>query len=222
MAAEKPKKLVKKRVINRGDMAALGRWATTPIHYNTQHESALSNVTVNKPKVDQGVQYKKGYDEGFEQGLQEGREAARQEVARKVQQLDKVIREVSAPFAELDERAEEEFVRLALALAKQIIRREIQTQPGQIVAVVREALSMLSGSATDIKIHVHPEDAETLREHMSKEEQSRIYEVVDDSTVSRGGCRLRSSSSLIDATIEKQFAALSVQLLGDERNEDAS
>ena len=218
MSADTTKKKVKKRVIERGDVAALGRWATRPVHYNSSHDNALSNVTINKAAKDS--QFQKGYDEGFDQGLREGRDAAQKELQKKMQQFDQLMRNLSQPFASLDEQAEGEFVRLALSLARQIIRREIQTQPGQIVAVVREALSILSGSVTDIKIHVHPDDAQTLREHMSSAEQERTYEVVDDSTISRGGCRVRSSSSIIDATIEKQFAKLSAQFLGDERGDE--
>jgi len=44
-------------------------------------------------------------------------------------------------------------------MVRQLIRREVKLDPGQIVGVVREALGILPISARNIRVVLHPEDA---------------------------------------------------------------
>jgi flagellar assembly protein FliH len=217
----------KKRVIERGDLKALTRWATSgpsgsastavPSANKGVAPAAKAGAKPMAPPKPKEPEFKRGYEEGFEQGLKEGREQGQKALTAQIQAFQKMLNDAEAFYTQLNPKIEEELVKLALTLAKQIIRREIQTQPGQIVSLVREVLSRLSGNVTDIRIHVHPEDAQLLREHMSQAEQEKSWQVVDDSTVTRGGCRINTSSSIVDATFEKQIAAISAQILGDDR-----
>ena len=45
------------------------------------------------------------------------------------------------PFEDLDAVVEDELLQLALALAKQVVRRELRQDPTQVIAIVREAIS---------------------------------------------------------------------------------
>ncbi len=176
--------------------------------------------------------YKEGYDKGFQQGYREGRdkgeaegrEAARAEaekvLAEEVGYLQRLMDCLSQPLARLDEEVERELVSLAMAVARQLVRRELKTDPGQIVAVVREALSLLPLSQRTVTLVMHPDDAERVRQALHLDQVRVPWEIVEDPLITRGGCRVETDVSRIDATVETRLAAAVATALGGERIED--
>ncbi len=120
------------------------------------------------------------------------------------------------PYEEFDERVENEITSLAIQMSKQLIRRELKADAGQVVGVVKEALTALPSSSQNIKLFLHPEDAELVKSALSLEDEAR-WEVVEDPVITRGGCRVETDVSTIDATIENRLLAIIAQALGDER-----
>lgn len=163
---------------------------------------------------------KQAYEEGYARGLEEGRTAGAAEVAARAQRLDALLAALARPFEELDEQVEQELVRLALAIAQQLVRREIKADPGQIVAIAREALAALPVGARAVRLHLHPEDAQLVAEVLSLGEGQRPWELVEDPVLTRGGCRVVTESSRIDATVEARLAALAAAVLGGQREGD--
>lgn len=171
----------------------------------------------------------KGYDEGYQQGNQEGHAEGlaegrkqggeeltvlQQQYAERFQQL---LTALSAPLADLDEEVEHELLLLAVAIAKQVVRRELKTDPGQIVATVKAAAAALPSAARDIILHLHPEDGELLKEALSLTEQGVQWKILEDPLITHGGCRITSETSAVDATVEKRLAQAIAKVLGDER-----
>ncbi len=163
---------------------------------------------------------KQVYEEGYAQGREEGRAAGREEIAACAARLDALLGALARPFEELDEQVEQELVRLALAIAQQLVRREIKADPGQIVAIVRDALAVLPVSARGVRLHLHPEDAQLVNEVLSVGDAQRPWQIVEDPVLARGGCRVVSESSRIDASLEARLAALAAAVLGGEREDD--
>src|SRR5690606_8294057 len=56
---------------------------------------------------------------------------------------------------------EQNAVRLAIAIAEKVVRRELAQQPEITLGLVREALELASGSHT-ITVYLHPEDHAAL------------------------------------------------------------
>lgn len=160
--------------------------------------------------------YAEGHAEGFAQGQAEGRHRMDERAA----ELGALIQALEQPFREMDREVEEQLTRLAVLLARQIIRRELHIDDGQIVAVVREALGLLPVNARHIRVLLNPEDAALVRAHVAGVDEA--WSLVEDSSISRGGCQVISASSRIDSTLERRFNQLAAQLLGDERAQDAT
>jgi flagellar assembly protein FliH len=106
---------------------------------------------------------------------------------------------------------------LAGAIARALIRRELKTQPGQIVAVIRETVALLPASAREVRVHLHPEDAALVRESLAETTMDRAWAIAEDPVLSRGGCRVTSDNSTIDARVEARLGAAIAAALGDER-----
>lgn len=161
------------------------------------------------------------WQEGFEQGRREGLQAAEQEMAERIRHLDQVLQEMAQPLDELDDRVEEELVTLALAVARQLIRREIKTDPGQIIGVIREGVKLLPVTAGNIRLELHPEDAALVRKLLNLDEgDERSWHIHEDPTLTRGGCRIANATSRIDATLETRINQVVAAVLGGERMED--
>ena len=168
---------------------------------------------------------KDGFQQGLDRGLQEGRikgyEEQRQLLLDKASAFGKLMEALSEPFKLLDDEVEKELVKLAFTIATQIIRREIKLDPGQVVAAVREAIQVLPLSSQKIKLHLHPEDAELVRSALSLDEMTTAWGVIEDPMITRGGCKVDTDVSHVDATVENRMAALIAAVMGGERGYDS-
>lgn len=160
------------------------------------------------------------YQEGFAQGSHDGMAAARDQIEALQEQLRYTLSLFEQPLQQYDEILEQELVQLAVSVAKQIVRRELKTDPGQVIAVVREAVSALAASAQNTKVHLHPEDAEIVRKVLLSGDDEQAWSLVEDPVLQRGGCRVTTDTSDVDATLEGRVAAIAAKLLGGEREED--
>jgi flagellar assembly protein FliH len=165
--------------------------------------------------------YEAGYQDGREQGYKDGQAEARADSDQLAVQMNALLTALTQPFAELDQRVVQELVALAIAIAKQLIRRELKTEPGEIVAVVREAMGILPASTRQISLHLNPDDALLLRSNLLLDDTAERWKIVEDPLLTRGGCRVSTETSQIDATVEKRLAAVIARVLGGERENDS-
>ena len=157
---------------------------------------------------------------GYEAGMARARaetSARLRELEERVQRLDGALQLLARPLEQLDADIEGELARLALAIGKQLARRELRVEPAQVIAILRESLALLPVAAREVRIHLHPEDAATVREHLTAPVADRAWTIVEDPTLSRGGCVVHSESSRIDARLEARIAAVTASAFGDER-----
>jgi flagellar assembly protein FliH len=134
-----------------------------------------------------------------------------------VSRLDSILQLLGHPLAASDAEVERELAQLALAIGKHLARRELRIEPAQVIAIVRESIALLPVAARQVRVHVHPEDAATIRERLAPAASERAWTLVEDPTLSRGGCRVQSECSRIDARFESRVAAVAASLFGDER-----
>jgi len=157
--------------------------------------------------------HQRAHEEGYALGRQEGLSAGRA-------QLKQLTDALSDPLAELDEEIAREVTGLALAVARQIIRRELKTDPGEVVGAVREALTALPLGAQHISVHVHPDDMDLVKDALAVPEDGQGWRILGDPTLSRGGCRVLTEYSTVDATVEARLNAIAARVLGGERERD--
>jgi len=163
---------------------------------------------------------KQAYDEGFALGHREGLVSGQTEVHAHVQRLDQMMKALSEPFEKLDEQVEQELLLLTFTMVRQLVRREIKLEPGQIVAVVREAMGNLPVASRNARIYLHPDDASLVRDALSINEGERPWRIMEDPVLTRGGCRVVTDTSQIDASVETRLATLIATVLGGERERD--
>lgn len=166
--------------------------------------------------------FQEGYNQGYEAGSKKGYEENAESLNKKAEEFSQLMAALSEPFKKLDEEVENELVKLSISLVAQIIRREIKMDTGQVIAAVREAIKVLPLSSQKVSLYLHPEDTELVRSVLALDETSSTWIIVDDPLITRGGCKIDTDVSHVDATIENRLAAAIANVFGDERDRDRS
>ena len=172
----------------------------------------------NWEKESREAGFKKGYEEGLARATHEANQRAEADLSEKKAQLSALIEAMARPLSDLDEDAEQQLLKLVVVLAQQLVRRELRAEPGEIIPVIREAVALLPASAQNIRVRLNPDDASLVRELLPGSEGQ--WALIEDPLISRGGCRVETDLSRVEATLESRLAAVATSVLGGERGTD--
>jgi flagellar assembly protein FliH len=150
---------------------------------------------------------------GFAEGERAGERAASAKLEQMLQRLAATIEEIGALRHDMMHRAERELVRLAVAMAERIVRRQVDLDRELLIVMARVAIDRL-GDSTVATVHLNPIDFEAATR--GRDLSSASVQIVGDPAVPRGGCLVKSSFGTIDASIESQVRELSRALLGED------
>jgi flagellar assembly protein FliH len=201
--------------------AAIERWSLPEV--NGPVVGRAGEDRTRGPGDASGIPFQDSEARGYEAGLARARAAMHPQIVAldaSVKSLDSLLQQLSRPLQDLDAQVETELVQLALAVGKQLARRELTVDPTQVIAIVRDSLGQLPAAARDVRVHLHPADAATVRERLTAPADARAWTIVEDPTLSRGGCIVRTDCSQIDAQLESRVRAVTVSALGEERAAD--
>jgi len=166
--------------------------------------------------------YARGHKEGLAQGLAEGRAQAQAEVGDKSALLNGLLELLAEPLQQLDDEMETSIVDLATLIARHLVRRELKLDPGEVIAVVREAMANLPIASRHPTLHINPEDEPLIRDALGLGDEEPSWKLHADPLVSRGGCLIETDTSFIDATVEARLSAIITRMLGGERESDSN
>jgi flagellar assembly protein FliH len=207
------------RVEQRVDFAAMDapieRWRAPDVRGGvkspSQQEATLSAERLAEIEAEaRAAGYRRGYEEGQRKGLaQRDAEAA---------QLRRLLDAIVPQVAVLDDELLDQLAELLQVAIRQFVRRELSLQPGEIVRVIRESLGALPSADSRITLVLHPDDAALVREVLHTDLLEQPWRIVEDLTVARGGVRLATDVSSVDASLESRLGTLIARLLGDERD----
>lgn len=163
------------------------------------------------------------YQEGFESGREQGLAAAQQQINEQTTLLLSMMNELAEPLQRCGEKTQQQLLKLAFAIARQIVRRELKQDPTQLIAIIREALKMLPSGAQKMTISLNPEDASIVKNTLSidsdsdSESEASRWQINSDPAIARGDCEVSTDNSKIDASIDKQIAVLFSRVAGGQR-----
>jgi flagellar assembly protein FliH len=178
---------------------------------------------LRKPQEMQGAE-RRAWEEAETAGRTAGLEAARADIEARQRKLDaatlqieNTLQALSRPLAQIDDAVHTQIAMLATALARALLRRELRTEPTQIIGIVRDTVGLLPASARGVRVLLHPEDATLVRERLSTAGPEQAWSIVDDPVLSRGDCRVLTEYAQIDARLETRLNEALAMLLGNER-----
>lgn len=149
-----------------------------------------------------------GRTEGFEQGLQQGLEEGRARIEAQQAQLSEILETLQQPLQRQSAELEALLVQLVIELSRAVVGVELATRPELLRQSVAEALACLPPHSGPVVLRLHPNDSALLAEQAQREG----WELVEDASLTPGGCVLDAGSAHVDAGVESRFAQVAEQL----------
>ena len=146
---------------------------------------------------------KQAYAEGLALGKQEGLQRAQAEVNEKIAQLNRIMGQLMHPLAEQGADLEKALVKLTGVIAQAVVQTSIQLDGDRLLKIIKQALAQLPDASQNIRVTVHPQDAELIKKAASPE--SDEWRIIADASLVSGGCIVKTDYSYVDFTLEKQF-----------------
>ncbi|MBC8025355.1 MAG: flagellar assembly protein FliH [Steroidobacteraceae bacterium] len=200
------------------DEAPIARWDLPAVEGPLAHRKGAGVNVMHLEAVERDA-----WEQGLSAGHTEGVRRGEAELAKRVNEmnarcvaLEAIIGTLAKPLEQLDIQMEQELTRLTLMIAKHLVRRELRIDPSQVIGIIRHTAGLLPLASRDVRIHLHPEDAAIVREKLAQPAGEREWILVEDPLLARGGCRITTAVSNIDARLESRVADALNTLLGED------
>jgi flagellar assembly protein FliH len=157
-----------------------------------------------------------GYQAGFVEGSKKGYDENVHLIEVRTNQLVSLLESFATPFKHLDESVEQALANLSVKIAKQILHREIELDSGQVTAAVKAAVAALPIASQNVKLYLNPEDADLVSFNLGLGESPSAWTIIEDASITRGGCKVETEISHVDATVENRLNAVLESMFGED------
>jgi flagellar assembly protein FliH len=148
-------------------------------------------------------------EDAYQRGLRDGEAAAARKFTEHsnqvIGQLSRAIEQLALHRSKIHREAEPELVRLSLAIARRILRRELSVDPDALLGLIKAGLEKIE-SAEAHRVRVHPDHAEALKKQL--EGAARPIAVAADPALAVGAVIFETSRGALDAGLETQLAEI--------------
>jgi len=151
-----------------------------------------------------------GHAAGYASGLAEG--------TREVAELAQLLGQLREVMEDHEQALASDVLGLAVELSRQIMRHALQVHPEVVLPVIREAISSLPQGSQHPRLVLHPQDAALVRSVLDANQITPApWRLVEDMHMQRGGCRIETTTSELDATLGARWKAVLSSLGREER-----
>jgi flagellar assembly protein FliH len=176
-------------------LTAWQRWEAPNFDSGTVFRSG--GVALPTASQVEGIQ-RQARDEGYQAGYAEG-------LQRALQANQRFAELISAFEQQMDEQVASELLALSLDIARQVLHQALKVNPELLLAVVREAIGTLPHVNQGAHLVLNPDDAVLVRERMGEQLTHSGWKIFEDARVERGGARIETANSQIDASLETRW-----------------
>lgn len=146
---------------------------------------------------------REAYERGRREGEDAGRQAAEERLAGRFEHLARVAEGLATYRPRLRREAEADLVRLSLAIARRVLRRELSVDPAAVLGIVKAAIDRIEVSEIH-RIRLHPEHAEVLSQAAAS--WPHRVEILPDRRLALGGVVFETArGGAVDASLDAQL-----------------
>ena len=157
------------------------------------------------------------YAQGHEAGRTEALSEANRTLKRAAGLLVSTAEALDAARLTVIRELEDSVYLLALAVAKQLIQREVAADPTIVRDLVQRGLEAFP-VGSHVEIHLHPEDLSALRSQFglpSADGRATDLQWTADPSVERGGCTLETPHRVVDGRVDMAMKELFQRMRDD-------
>lgn len=153
--------------------------------------------------------YEDGLREGFEKGLAHARQMTAEAVAAQqrdiAEQGAQLLETFTSQLAALQQSMADAVTTLAVEIARSATGTALRLDRDIVSPAVHEALASIVDEHARPTVRLNPYDASLLGEHLAAALSARGAHLVPDASVGRGGCRVDTSRTSVDATLKTRW-----------------
>jgi flagellar assembly protein FliH len=116
---------------------------------------------------------------------------------------------------QVDQQVAQSLLDLSLEIAQKMVQASLQAKPDMILNIVSDAIGTLPHFNQNAHLLLHPDDAELVRKQMGEHLTHAGWKIFSDAKILRGGCRVETSNSQIDASVETRWKRI-VESIGQD------
>jgi flagellar assembly protein FliH len=143
---------------------------------------------------------------GWQAGYQQAKAEAESEIASIRGTVAIALTDFERDTEKFYSEAEAQMVKLSLAIARKVLEREARIDPVLMNIAVQSAIESISSSTT-VRLCVHPDDASSWMEVFEQQGPTGV-EIVCDSLLARGACRLESEFGNAEIGVESRLSEI--------------
>jgi len=151
-----------------------------------------------------------------EKGMQEVQKLVDEQVSQQIadfrKNLSETLEKVSTLHDDLAYQVESDLVKLSIEIAKKIVAREVNVDNEIALKLVKVSLKRLD-SRIMAEVRLHPNDFAFIQDHREGLDSHSSLKLIEDSSISKGGCLIHTETGDIDAKLESQFEEIAKGLL---------
>lgn len=184
--------------------------------------SSLALSSPEEPSKDPMAVEREAYQKGFESGEKAGMQTAQRKMALQEERLERIIRDVADAKRCVLEKAADDIVSVAFAVAGRILRQEVALREDAFLPVLKDALREVFDSERVI-IKLNQEDLEFIRKRpglaagLKEGKKTVVFEAEED--IEQGGCKVVTEHKEVDGTLQAQLEEL-YKSVAEQRNDD--
>jgi flagellar assembly protein FliH len=183
-------------------------------------EPAVEEEPIRLPTAEQlenihVLAHQEGYEAGHAEGYQVGYAEAAKQAREEAERLAGLMASLEGSLREADQVLAQEVLDFALEVARQMLHQALEAKPELVLGVVREAINTLPHFGQSAHLVLNPTDAELVRSHMGDQLAHTGWKILEDARIERGGCRVETSQSQIDASLATRWQRVVASLGSD-------
>ena len=167
----------------------------------------LVSATSGTAEAPEGAREREGYQRGFAEGTAVGKEQAAVEVQPVLDRLAHTLAELSSLRSRIRRDAEKDLLKLAIAIARRVLHREVTIDPESLEGLIKVALEKLQ-SRDLCRVRVHPSHASFIKSAVERLSNSQKIELIADASLRVGDVLFETAHGTLDASIESQLSEI--------------
>ncbi|HLX42732.1 MAG TPA: FliH/SctL family protein [Bryobacteraceae bacterium] len=202
------------KLIRAGDAASAAVQAWMPLRLGSVsgHPAGAKPEPVNADlQRDIDARVKAAFEQGQAAGEAAAAQRAQQQAAQNLEPViarwNQMMQELAGMRKRFRSEAEGDTVKLAIAIARRVLYRELATDPEAILGLVMAAFQKLNARETH-RLRVSPGDAAMLSEFRSRIELPAAVEILGDASLGPGSVVFETARGELDATVSTQLAEI--------------
>lgn len=194
------------RILRGGELAAVTPMAwrgtsTAPPPPRPAPAPAVNAGAAENQRQDEAD--KESYQRGFSAGRNMGRDEAAADLQPVMDRLSHSLADLASTRSKVRKAAESDLLKLAIAVARRVLHRELTLDPGSIEGLIRVALEKLE-SRELCRVRVHPDQEPVIRTLLARFSAAPV-ELIPDPALQCGDVLFETSHGVLDGSIEAQL-----------------